>query len=480
MSQDVNKLRRQIILAPAAALILRPFASFLNARADAINLPKMFVMMHKCQGQYPGNKSDNWLPKQTQAGIELAPMFSNLESIKDQLTYVAGMDITCFSNLDWHHASKAIFTGAKFNAGGEAGNVAPSHESIDQFIAAKWGTSVLHCDINNYQGNIRDGASQNASWRRTANGVVSAPAVGSLKDAYNEVFGMAKTQPDGKTASDHDAALANAKKSLLDFIKDDITAVKKQVVGAHRAQLEAHLDGFRDVEKKILGQSTAVAFDPSLCKMPGAASFDLNGQSGTKKEIQDLLLKRAALQREFLLTVMRCGARRVFSFTATDDDSSSMMQTYWDPTLEIPCTNTPDVNEGYHFCYWHNDLEKYEKQHILCEKMTTGIFTQLLLDMASIKSGDRNLLQDSLAIYGTTMSYNHSNNAHSFLVAGNAGGAVPGNRLITVGDPKNGGGTGKPHNNLLVSLAQGAGFPEVKTFGEASLCSGGIPGFLKS
>ena len=132
----------------------------------------------------------------------------------------------------------------------------------------------------------------------------------------------------------------------------------------------------------------------------------------------------------------------------------------------------PDAE--YHVDMWHQCTAQGGTFHVNTEARTTALMTKLLHGMKATPSGSSNLLDESLCVYGTQMSYDHSNNAHSFLIAGKAGGKLSGGRVFKFGNPLVNAPTGRSHNDLLVSLCRLAGFPEVNSYGDPMLCSGGL------
>ncbi|MCA2961308.1 MAG: DUF1552 domain-containing protein [Silvanigrellales bacterium] len=475
--------RRTIVMSPLAALVLRPFADFINARAEGPTLPGCFVVMQKCQGLYPQNHAPNWIPTMAGGELQMSPVLASLEPIRKHLTIVQGVDYTCFNGNDPHWSHNVIYTGADTPPNGNGGQISPSSESIDQYVAARWGVPSLHLDVGSWPGHKND---KTASFRKAPGSIQRSFAVESLEQEFKSIFGSAETGGgDPKAAADRLKAIDASERSLLDSIKDDITALRGEVVGSHKVQLDAHLEGFRDVEKKILRLDQGMQFDPKTCSIPTSGeAFKINTDNANDaytKIPQDRLRERWDLQINFLLLAMRCGMRRVLLMTATHDDNCGLRPPFWDKSFERaqqPPEGLDNVG-SYHFALWHGSSRNDGGAHIRAEKAVTDYFAKLLLGMAAIPSGETNLLENSLAVYGANMSTDHNTNGHSFLVAGNAGGRVPGNRLMKVGT-KDGGASGKPHNDLLVSLLQAAGFPDVKTFGAAKHCTGGLPGFLKA
>ena len=67
---------------------------------------------------------------------------------------------------------------------------------------------------------------------------------------------------------------------------------------------------------------------------------------------------------------------------------------------------------------------------------------------------------------------NHAHRDLPFLLAGRCGGHFRTGRFV---DFMAGGASGRPHNDLLVSLANAMGLPDA-VFGDPTYCTGALPG----
>jgi hypothetical protein len=112
----------------------------------------------------------------------------------------------------------------------------------------------------------------------------------------------------------------------------------------------------------------------------------------------------------------------------------------------------------------------------IAAKVMTWMYEQqayLMQQLASIPEGDGTLLDHTL-IYAPH-EFGDDSGQHSYdnlllSLAGDAGGYLKTGRFVTM--------KGKPHNNVLVTIANAMGVT-TKTFGDATLCDGGsIPGLL--
>jgi hypothetical protein len=464
--------RRKLMVSGAAAAVLRPFIDAVEARADGPALKPVFFTMFKGQCQYGGASSAaasarNWVPTMEGGEIKLAPLLAPFEKVKRYMTFVVGLDIAT-SPQDWHWSMPTLFTG--FNSKRLGARAVPTNESIDMFVARKMGPDVEPLNLNLYGKSMQTSIGSMLSWGKADNGMIyRKPPHYDPLTMFQAVFGK-DTVPalGGVPSANRQAALERSRRSLLDAIRGDAAALKARAASAHRAQIDQTLDGIRQLETELIGKNGALSPEMAArCAPAGTPAAEPEEPFGSE----------AAFKRAFqamvdvTLAALRCGRRRVFSFQFLDFDCQRFVPARIKPEWKsITKGVTP-----YHFDHTHFP---FGAPYIECEQYIHGFYAKLLEGMAAIPAGSGNLLEQSLGVYATTMSHNHSSNGASYFVVGNAGGRLKSNRILTFGDPTTNRATGKPHNDLLVSLLQAFGHTEVKSFGDPALCKGGLPGFL--
>lgn len=479
--------RRQILVGSTAMLLLRPFVTAINAFAEGPVAGGVFLTLYKSQGLYPGNNPANWIPKVQNNSLILPTALKGYEPVKDLMTFVKGLDndacYDCkFPNgqaQPWHSGLKSVFTGQGFPyAATNEPDLAPFGESIDHYIARRMGTESFL--MNPYWFNTGGKNENYNSWRKEPNGLIARIAPhGHPRDAFHAAFDRfmppVMSTNDGK--SKEERAL-RAKKSILDFAGKDLARVREQLSAEHRPQMDQHLDALRSLEKSLMGANgnASSATVSEQCTLPSEPSSSDAGWAGAN---QAVFLRRVAAMREVALAIMRCGLRPVMGFHIGDENGGEMLPGYW----KDDCVH-PDGNKGrnYHNEIWHAAGDGGGTFHVNIEREISNMFAELLIGMKNIRVGaDSNLLEKSLAVYGTSMSFDHSNFGQSFYVAGTAGGRVKGGRLLSYGEVVNGGmRSGRAHNDLLVSMCQAWGYTDVKTFGDPKYCKGGLEGFLST
>jgi len=120
------------------------------------------------------------------------------------------------------------------------------------------------------------------------------------------------------------------------------------------------------------------------------------------------------------------------------------------------------ISDGHHNMTHHqNDAEKIAKVTKINE-VHVKMFAYLLDRLKATPEGSGNLLDNSLILYGSSISDGNLHTHHDLpiVLAGGGGGQVRGNRHVVY--PKD-----TPLNNLLLSMLETAGV-SVETFGDST------------
>jgi hypothetical protein len=250
--------RRTFVFSPVALGLFSPFIRALEARANVLERDSYFITMHKAQHLYTNNNPAHFVPKMEGGRMVLPPDLIAFEGLQAFLTFVVGLDLKVNGGGDWHDCARSLFTGSA-NAGGRFGK--PSNESIEAYVAAKIGLTSGPLAINPYH--LADASTSDAyqpCWMRQASGaIVKVTPVADPLTLWNRLFagfqpsGSTPTSPGSGAQNSVEAARFAARQSLFDSVRDDIQVLRDQVASEHRQQLQAHLDGFRELEKRVIG-----------------------------------------------------------------------------------------------------------------------------------------------------------------------------------------------------------------------------------
>ena len=472
--------RRTFLTSSASAVLLKPFIDCIEARAAGPNLKPCFISMFKAQIQYGGAPVDqpnltvpNWVPTMEGGNLKLSPILAPFESVKQHMTFAVGLDVAT-GPANWHSAIPGLFSGWKL----PGDNAAARNETLDFYVARRMGGGVEPLVMNPYfeGGYSEQKTEDHASFYRSSDGtIVRKRPLSNPLAAFTEVFGQGNVviPPPGNPAdaarqqAAYDAAVVRSRKSILDAVRADANRVRNNLTSEHKVQIDAALGGLREVEVKFVGKngrpSPELQAQCSAPTRPAAMGKSLDNETNMRRCMEGLV--------DVALAGMRCGLRPVVSLQFLDHHCIQ----YRPSRIRGEFTSMTDGDTPYHFEYSHRPQGAPYVKH---EVYLHSYYARLLNGMKEIPFGETNLLEKSIGVYMTNMSHNHSNHGHSFFVVGNGGGRLKSNRILTFGDPRTRQPTGKPHNDLLVSVLQAFGYSDVTSYGDPQLCKGGLPGFL--
>jgi hypothetical protein len=473
--------RRQILLGAGATLLLRPFLKFRNSYAQEVVTPPVFILAHKPQGMYPNNTPSKFLPAMSGGQLVLSPVLSSLSGFESTITAVAGVNIRNFQGWDWHHSARAIYTGSTIVGDkSNASHSSPTGESIDQRIAREWGVQVKVTDFgrNGYPAHNTD----RVSFKKTPDGVQGQDNAAGLPATFKSLIGDAVLNSGMNT--DEYELRARRGQSLLDRHLADVRTLQGELPSDIAARLEAHVDGFRDFER-----ATFEGAPPTTCDSSGVIP---EWQEDAEGDDQDWVFKRAKLNAEMIAFAAACGLHRVFvyghitdngnfypttweadkkpvAFRGTDEGSQMVEHPTGIPAT-LPYNNDHENDRSYHIGFWHsnNKVEYHAQVEDIVFRYSYGYLVKQL--------AARGALESTLMLYGSQMSFDHSNENHSFLFIGGASGKHRGGRVLSFGE-EFGGPSVLSNSQVLASTLQLLGINQ-ESFGEAQYGTGSVPGLV--
>lgn len=239
--------------------------------------------------------------------------------------------------------------------------------------------------------------------------------------------------------------LRASRKSVMDAVRGNLTAVQARVSAGDRQKIEAHLEAVRSIEKR-LDTTTPVSCGPPML--------------GTKLDhrAQANFPAISRLQIDLLVASLVCDATRVTSLLWAGA-ANEVRFTWLGQT-------------GGHHTISHDNGATGRAQRIAAHIWFSGEVAYLLQKLKAVPDGTGTLLDNSLVVWGNELADGaaHSQQPIPVLLAGKAGGALKTGRFIDFGRRK--------HNGLLVSMAHLMGMPEVTKFGSLDDGTGPLPGLV--
>ena len=296
--------------------------------------------------------------------------------------------------------------------------------SVDQLAAVEVGQTTrfasleLSCDPLRKSGPCDSGYacaySYNMSWRNE-----HQPATPETHPrlVFERLFGAGR----GADRASNLAARAAHRRSILDFVRDEAGALRRQLNAHDQRKLEEYLSGIRDIERQ-LGR-----FDPSAAD--AVADHDLPA------EPPPTVSERIRLMADMLVLAFQTDSTRIATLMLAHDGSGRSFP-------EI------GVGDGHHSLSHHENkpdrLEKIAK----IDRFYAEQFAYLLGRLRGVTWADgRTLLDDCMVVYASGLSdgNRHRHDDLPVILAGRAGGRLDaGRHLVLPGE--------QPMANLFVTM----------------------------
>jgi hypothetical protein len=236
----------------------------------------------------------------------------------------------------------------------------------------------------------------NLSW---SSPTTPLPAEAHPRLVFETLFG------EGGSRADRQAALRR-RASLLDFVKDDLARLGRELGPADRAKVGQYLESVRDVERRIQRAEKDVAEHPLQ---------DLDRPVGVPAAYAD----HARLMFDLQVLAMQGDVTRVITFQLARETSN---RTY--PEIGVPDPHHPLSHHG-------NDPAKIARMAKI-NRFHVSLFAEFLGKLKATREGNGTLLDHSLILYGSGMGNPnvHDHTDLPILVAGGAAGGMKGGRHI--------------------------------------------------
>ena len=381
-----------------------------------------------------GCDNSRWIPKGGEKLDELSPILSSLEPVKQDITVVSNMELApaypgshATSNSAFLSCAKAKVTeSTDYFLGTTADQIAAQHIGQEtQLPSLEMAMDLLkvvgQCD-NGYACVYQN----NLSW---SSPTTPLPSEAHPRIIFEMLFG------EGGTSEQRKKSLRR-RASLLDWVGEEITSLKRELGPADREKVSQYLDSVREVERRIQA-SEAQAKDIELP--------DLDRPLGVPAAFAD----HARLMFDLQVLAMQADATRVTSFQLARETSN---RTY--PEIGVSDPHHPLSHHG-------NNPDKIARLAKI-NQFHVSLFAEFLQKLKNTKEGNGSLLDHSLFLYGSGIGNPnlHDHTKLPIIVAGGAAGNMKGGRHIKFDEPT-------PLANLHLTLLNKVGVPMDK-FGDST------------
>jgi hypothetical protein len=396
--------------------------TFLRGAGTAIALPLLDAMIPSmtAQAQTPaapqrlrrlgyvympmGCDRARWTPPGGDRLDELSFSLAPLAPVKEHVTVISNLELRnaypgthATSNSSFLSAARARLTeSADYYLGTTADQVAARQVGRDTQLPSL----ELSMDLMSLAGQCDNGYAcvyQNClSW---SSPTTPLPSEAHPRIVFERLFG------DGATTAERRAAL-RTRASLLDSVMDEFTRLNNQLGAADRARVAQYIDTIREVERRIQRAERSARDNP----LP-----DLERPAG----VPAAYAEHARLMFDLQVLAFQGDVTRVITFQLARETSN---RTY--PEIGVPDPHHPLSHHG-------NDPAKVEKIARI-NRFHVSLFAEYLAKLRATPEGERNLLDNSLILYGSGMGNPnvHDHDNLPVLVAGGAAGRMRGGRHL--------------------------------------------------
>lgn len=397
---------------------------------------------------YPnGVWEKNFFPEKAGSDYELPFALEPLAKHKENFLVFSNLDKKHSHGGDGHYAKTANFlTGlpVRKTAGKD---ISVGGLSIDQYAAQhvgqftplpsmELGIDPVISGIDSVVGYTRLYGCY-VSWRSPSNPVAKEI---NPRLAYERLYGVMKPNQ----VSQAEKRKQEDNRALLDMVLDDANRLRNKLGRDDQFKLDEYLDSVRDVERRLEFFSKP---DPRAWRPDTTPGEDMAAPTGAPGDHQE----HVRLMLDLMVLGFWTDSTRVSSFMFANDVSGKNFGSL-----------IPGTGGSHHEFSHHQDKEEKFGPYSKINRWHNEQLAYMMDKMAAIKEGERTLLDNSMVLFGSSMSdgNRHDPNNLPIILAGKGGGKIKSGRHIKCEKHT-------PLCNLYVSMLDQMGTP-VDAFGDST------------
>lgn len=378
-----------------------------------------------------GSNYERWLPKGEGRDYELNETFEPAADVRDRFQIITSLAHDAANNWgdgpgDHARAGATFLTGC--HAWKTLGSRLHLGISVDQIAARQIGhltrldSLQLGVEGMRMYGSCDTGYpcayQYNISWASETLPLAPEP---NPRVVFEKLFGGGS---DAERAASLERRVA-ARKSVLDFVREDLSGMERELGQNDRRKVDEYLEGVRSIERQIAKTEEFPTPKASIGMPPGIPP--------DHKQHVDLMYDLMAM-------AFQTDSTRVVSFCVAPEGSNR-------PFAEL------DITEGHHYLTHHGfNQEKIAKVRKI-EKWYMERFARFLRALDGMKDADgTSVLENSMLVYGSAIGDGNKHNHDELPVvfAGGGGGTLSPGRHVKLKQPT-------PMTNLYMAMLQRMG-----------------------
>ncbi|MEZ5402346.1 MAG: DUF1552 domain-containing protein [Bryobacteraceae bacterium] len=421
-----RRVSRRAVLRAAGATVALPWLESLQGAATP---PKRLAVLF----MGTGINEDHWWAKGEGASMEFSKTLEVLEPLKTKVNVIDGLFMKPLTGQGIHPAQTgSLLSGAVI----DRGPILHSGITFDQMVANQIGqdtaqpSMVLACEqplTGYHETNFSMAYSSHISWQ-SPESPVPTEVYPSL--AFDNLF-------------ENPGLVRNA--SILDKVRDRITALGAQVSAGDKAKMDEYLTSVREVEKRV--ERMRAAKDAADDKANGTNKPAITMErpaNGLPEDLRDHM----KLMLDIVAIGFQTDRTRVASVILANDLSAQIY-----PFLQ--------VREGHHAASHYNLSEGYER----ISRFHLSQLAYLASKLDAMPEGNGTVLDNSCLMWLSNMwsGRKHDNTRVPLVLAGGLGGTLKTGRVL---DYRGAGDENRKLCSLYMSLMERMGV-KADRFGDA-------------
>ncbi len=454
--------RRAFLKALSVSAGLAPFVPYLNQRAEAAGnaeFPRRLVLTFAPNGTV---ESRFW-PTGTETAFSFpeGQITAALEPYRASLIFAKNLTRAKGHGGGPHeNAMGSLWTGSSLGqSSDQAGGYGfPKSASIDQIIASRLAQQTPYKSLALSVAHSEQlGADTHAATKYMTYSGADQPVLPDA-DPYHVFRALVLSGGGTPTLNAASVALSRQRlSSVIDLVLADLSELDAKIGSEDRAKVEAHIDGLRDLEKRVqVPLNTQV---PEACSTP-----DVPAGFAGKLYDNDSFPSLLSMQNDLLVAALACDQTRIASVQ-------------WSRSLSLLRHTWLGANAPEHHLNSHETTEaavswQYRMSTWYCQQ-----FASLLGKLSAVKEGNGTLLDNTLAVwsYDMNLGAGHILPPHVVVLAGGLGGktiTASGGRLVDYQRKYD-------WTQMLLSVCGAFGVTDLNRVGDLGV-AGPIPGLFNA
>ncbi|MBS0208221.1 MAG: DUF1552 domain-containing protein [Planctomycetes bacterium] len=375
--------------ASVALPLLNSMVPLRAATAAPVDKPRRSVFVYIPNGV----NGMAWQIKQPGRDFEFSPSLEPLAKHRAEVTVFSGLHHP--NGLGQAHVcADTWLTGAKIDA--QSARKYENTISCDQLMAE---VTAQHTRFPSLELSIASGTGRplNSATLAFSRDGVPLPAEDNPKHIFNRLFGA---EPGGVAAQRTRLA---KRRSVLDAVLDDARSLRRELASDDRTKLDEYLHSVRDVEQRTERLDAWLNVPKPVLDKKDSAPFQRDVSKNTAGEYWRTMF-------DLIVLALRTDLTRVVTYMNGSEGNG----------LAIPEIG---ITQARHNLSHHNGDPVVLERLARSDRFIMEQFAHFLDQLSSVRDGDDPMLDRTMVLFGSGMSYghSHSNSNLPILLAGGRG-----------------------------------------------------------